>query len=144
MDSQCSVSPTVKENCNLFGHHHQKVVLAPNWIPWVLKRLFSSLGHSSWFFITVKSTGWYGSHPASKFLSPIFQVMLLPFQFHQLTPATSVCPLKLISVMCLTFWITCSLITVWFLSQNLFNNGLTGKILNGPSNFLTIHKHLIL
>lgn len=90
------------------GYH---LVPAPSWILLSMKRLCSSLEHSPCFFVTVKPGSWFGRHPASKSsksLLTIFQVVLFLFQFQHLTLATSLCPLKLIWVICLTFWTICS------------------------------------
>lgn len=149
MDLQCSVSPTVEEYCSLFGHHHQIGVLPLNWIFWVLEGLCASPGYCTLAFLSVKLSGWFGSHavcserghapyvgvttPINSFsyksLLTLFQMMLLLFQFQRVTLAMSLCSLKLTCVNCLTFWTFCSLAIVQLLSQNLLNYGLTGKYL---------------
>lgn len=47
-------------------------------------------------------------------------------------------------VMYLAFWIICSMIIVYLLSQKPLNNGLISEKFNGPFMVPAVHRHLVL
>lgn len=57
---------------------------------------------------------------------------------------SSIVALKITCVTYLAFWIICSMIIVYLLSQKPLNNGLISKKFNGSFMVPVVHRHLVL
>lgn len=106
----------------------------------MLHGVLSSLLLADWLFRifapTLRAVG------CVSLLLALYLVTVLLFQSDQLTPATSLWPLKLSGVICLAYWTIGMTMVLYLLLQKPLNHGLIVKVFDRLSMLPTIHRHL--
>ena len=105
-----------------------------------LHGVLSSLRLADWLFRILAPT--LRAVACVSLLLALSSVTALLFQSDQLTPATSLWPLKLSGVTCLAFWTIGMTMVLYLLLQKLLNHGLIVKVFDRLSMLPTIHRHL--